>query len=438
MLSFVMTLIQVPVILVVGSISAIHQTIYPFDDFLWKYPQYYLKGYTDLHRAIIRKDQETVLEMLKTTNVNDARNIGSFYYSAGNPSLYPSDKFYNLRKKFACPYPYDAKGNLIPPPSDKNINNNLGDSPLHLAIRAGNPDIISILLQKGANANQKNFLGLTPLHTAIGFVGHFFEPFTLTKVTQPNKLFQPKHIAENVCLFNEFNDSSPEMMDKIRSQNAITLIQSMTPSDIQKDSFLFDSITFHRNAVFDALIDTIGTTDSNTFHSYINSARNDTPGRFEYMFDKDKKDTTEISTELTPLDCAILFSNAHAITRLVQNGANLYQKNSHGFAPIHRAAFLIQNGPIAIKTLLDLVDIDHINLKDDKGYTLLHIAVSQLNIPFVDELLSKKGVDIHAKTKDGLSVMDMISSPLNDWYDEPFKTFKRESIAKRLNAYVEK
>ena len=48
-----------------------------------------------------------------------------------------------------------------------------GNAPLHLAVRGNNPsaDIVGLLLQHGANANQQNMIGDTPLHAVAMFSG---------------------------------------------------------------------------------------------------------------------------------------------------------------------------------------------------------------------------------------------------------------------------
>lgn len=45
--------------------------------------------------------------------------------------------------------------------------NNLGDTPLHVAVKMENPDVAQALLKAGANPNAKNAKNNTPLHVAV-------------------------------------------------------------------------------------------------------------------------------------------------------------------------------------------------------------------------------------------------------------------------------
>jgi len=48
----------------------------------------------------------------------------------------------------------------------------LGETPLHTAAYYGNVEVVKYLISKGANINEKNNVGFTPLHNAAMDTGH--------------------------------------------------------------------------------------------------------------------------------------------------------------------------------------------------------------------------------------------------------------------------
>lgn len=62
----------------------------------------------------------------------------------------------------------DIAKSLLEDGANVNEKNRVGNTPLHLAIINDSPDMVSLLLEYGANVNEKNNSGNTPLHLAKG------------------------------------------------------------------------------------------------------------------------------------------------------------------------------------------------------------------------------------------------------------------------------
>jgi ankyrin repeat protein len=56
---------------------------------------------------------------------------------------------------------------LIKAKSDINLQDEEGDTPLHLAYKKNNPEIIKLLLESGANPELQNKNNLTPIENII-------------------------------------------------------------------------------------------------------------------------------------------------------------------------------------------------------------------------------------------------------------------------------
>ena len=56
---------------------------------------------------------------------------------------------------------------LLAAGANKDLKNNDGETPLHIAVKEGNQAIVDALIKEGANVNQQNVLGETPLHIAV-------------------------------------------------------------------------------------------------------------------------------------------------------------------------------------------------------------------------------------------------------------------------------
>jgi ankyrin repeat protein len=78
---------------------------------------------------------------------------------------------------------------LIVAGADPNAVGDMGETPLHVAIRQGVPDIIDSLLAAGANPDIRSEFGETPRSMAASQKGTLAR---LLKQAAPNNSFKPK------------------------------------------------------------------------------------------------------------------------------------------------------------------------------------------------------------------------------------------------------
>merc|ERR1719186_288582 len=97
---------------------------------------------------------------------------------------------------------------------------------------------------------------------------------------------------------------------------------------------------------------------------------------------------------------------------LAKPGIDVNAKSEGGFTPVHTA---IQNYNLpALEKLLICPGID-VNLKSDSGYAPLHTACEQRNYIVVEKLLACQDIDVNAKTNGGRTPLD-IAFETSSWY----------------------
>jgi hypothetical protein len=94
--------------------------------------------------------------------------------------------------------------------------------PLHRAVTAGSPQLVKLLLDKGANPNAVDDGGLTALHRAAGAGDVAVAQVLLQQKAQPNRLDKggrtPIDVAEQLCS----NDKKPAIRDLLEKFGGMT------------------------------------------------------------------------------------------------------------------------------------------------------------------------------------------------------------------------
>jgi len=114
-------------------------------------------------------------------------------------------------------------------------------------------------------------------------------------------------------------------------------------------------------------------------------------------------DIISIPTGSTPLHLAASNLHAKCAQLLLSEGANALAQNSYGNTPLHLSLKeSTKTDSQCVDLLLPLIDDNSINIQNNQGSTVLHMACHSEHLPIgvVKSLLSK-GADIHCRDKKG-------------------------------------
>jgi hypothetical protein len=103
----------------------------------------------------------------------------------------------------------------------------------------------------------------------------------------------------------------------------------------------------------------------------------------------------------TPLHYAALNGHVEIARFLLQNGADVNVKSNYGWTPLHWAAIY---GHVDILHLLVENGVD-LEAQNNDGSRALHRAAWYVNLPFIQELISRYHVDINARDNNGRTAL---------------------------------
>ena len=203
--------------------------------------------------------------------------------------------------------------------ADINAENNIGETPLHLAVRHGKTEIVDLLLKNGANINAITICGDTPLQLA-------------------------------------------------KSKNHTEIIQ-LLESAAQEESDLRLAALNERTDVVDSLLERGANINAKDRHGYTilhHAAMNRKTEVVELLL---KRGADIYAKELcgkTPLHLAADRGHTEVVELLLQHRANIHEKDQDGKTPLHWAAVEGKTETVAL-LLKNGADIE---AKDNFGQTL--------------------------------------------------------------------
>ena len=114
-------------------------------------------------------------------------------------------------------------------------------------------------------------------------------------------------------------------------------------------------------------------------------------------------DIISITTGSTPLLFAAANLHAKCAQLLLSEGANPTAQNSYGNTPLHLALKeSTKSNTQCVDLLLPLINEESINIQNNQGSTILHMACHSDSLPIgVVRTLLSKGIDIHCRDKKG-------------------------------------
>lgn len=234
-----------------------------------------------------------------------------------------------------------------------------GELPLHFAVRVNEPGVVSALLEKGADPEQKDFQNLSAIDHTV--------------------LMKNESMLANI-LGHKIGKELKEVQEQIICKGSAThvtqlqnKIQTISNIDVQK-------------------------------HSGVNRAA--------YLGDTDvfskvaSQDLNHVDGDgLTPLHYAILGNQNGAVDTLIKLGSNINTVDKEGNSLLHYAAI---NGSKTILNKLIGAGIDP-NSKNSNGETALHYAAAKENLAAV-EILVKAGANPSLLSQQGMSALSLIGS----------------------------
>ncbi len=108
-----------------------------------------------------------VIELLRTKNDDIFKNKLDINWKNPNINENPKGNTLLIQSLKTKSVNYNIVNALLQNGADPNIPDNLGNSPLNIAVYSGIPSIVDLLLQKGANPNIPDNLGKRPLNIAV-------------------------------------------------------------------------------------------------------------------------------------------------------------------------------------------------------------------------------------------------------------------------------
>ncbi|XP_051157610.1 putative ankyrin repeat protein RF_0381 [Leptopilina boulardi] len=281
-------------------------------------------------------------------------------------------------------------------------------TPLHIAVRTGNEELVKMLLWNGADVNKKHCTLITPL------------------------IFTFENNLTNIAEILIENGANPGNCDVSEKYTYSALHLAVVLENIEMVKFLLEKAVYNvRNDCWDKILQHRFLNEYNSISQlFLESPDNlDYSGTFEFEHPKISKEQT-----VSPLDIAVLQENKEIVEILLSKGVSVNTRNNNGYTPLHFAVMknsiiialiLLQNGANCdilsncghkafyysqdpcMRSLYSMHKIEiYLNNggntedKDDNFYTLLHYAV-KYNLYNVVLLLLDKESNVNAVTKLG-------------------------------------
>lgn len=371
-----------------------------------------------------------------------ARSVGGVtaaWYAAGHGGRWnpyksaPSDDLERLRYLLDLRVPVSDGGEL-------------GRTLLIEACRAGDPDRVRLLLERGASAEADPALAdamprmpempwdalLAKSDAPRGQIMHFAIP--IFAAAESGSSDCARLLLDAGADPNTRDDAGRTPLMKARSDGVVrTLVgagadlhaRSSRGRDVL-DELLYDAdsdleregVLAAARAMLDLGVE-VATPDAARRGRLHNAVFNQNPEAVEFLLQNGVNAKESDGSRRTPLH-QICWYGQHEdeelngaceriIRLLVESGADIEARDTQGYAPIHDAAEGDWPSAIAIRTLLDLgANVDPIS---NDGDTPLHLAMLRGSVECV-ELLLERGADINKKGRFGKSAIESAAARL--------------------------
>jgi len=338
---------------------------------------------------------------------------------------------------------------LLEKGADVNAKDRVGITPLHRAAYAGYTDVVRLLIDKGADVNAKAMNLGTPLHIAATKGDYKTIELLLSKGADINA----KNRQGRTVLFETMTGraaSQKEVVELLLAKGAKVPVFHLAAYRGDMDKL--------RKRVQDG-IDINSQEDFGGAALHL-AANSDNKEIMEFLINKGATVDAKDAWDWTPLHYAAYNNCQNTMILLLAKGANLNAINRHNQTPLDEAAEMGHKG--AVELLIDkgadvnaklrydytplfwaafgghkdmveflIVKGANVNAKNIWGWTPLHIAACDGHKDVV-ELLIAKGADINAKTTFGDSVLSMAMAGS---YETEDKKIAYKQIVELLRKY---
>ena len=279
-----------------------------------------------------------------------------------------------------------------------NEKDSLGRTPLMIASKSNqNPEVIKILIKAGANVNERNSEGRTPLMSASASNQNPEITETLIKAGANVNDRTPEGVTP--LMLTAYNNTNPEVIETLIKAGA-----NVNEKDsLGRTPLMIASESNQNPEVIEILIKAGANVNDRTLEGWtplmIASKSNQNPEVIKILIKAGANVNERNSEGWTPLIFASESNqNPEVIETLIKAGANVNERNSEGWTPLMFASASNQN-PEIIETLIKAGA--NINEMDFLGRTLMMIASAFSQNPKVIEILIKAGANVNERDSNG-------------------------------------
>ena len=260
--------------------------------------------------------------------------------------------------------------------------NEAGETPLHIAARNGNLNIVRYLIRKGANKNADNPKDQTPLHLAVQAGHTSLVRLLLAKGadsdTEDNKGHRPLFYAEKDSEMQWVLTVGPGLEE--RDSRGFTALRAFVQrGDLETVQSLLDA---------GANINAQWGQDNNT--PIFEAAKGRSMEMLELLLTRGADIEARDTQDRTVLSQAAFQGDTLAVTKLLDHKADIGAMNSKGYTPLHQACFYLRTD-----AAVELINRDpNLDLSTrGEGYTALCLASMQ-GATLIAQHLLDHGADI--------------------------------------------
>ncbi len=273
---------------------------------------------------------------------------------------------------------------------DSQIKDKNGDTPLHLALRHGFPEIAKLLIENNAAIQLQDVEGKTALHLALeyGF------PEIAKLLIENNAAIQLQDTKGNTALHLALKYGFPEIAKLLVESNAAIQLQ-----DVEGNTVLHLALEYGFPEIAKLLIENnadIQAEDIDGNTTLHLALKHRFPEIAKLLIENNADIKSEDIDDNTALHLALKYGFPEIAELLIKNNVDIQIKNKEGSTALHLA---LGNGLPEIAKLLIENNVD-IQVKNREGNTALHLAIQKHFTPIVKTIIHNSE-DLLVKDKNG-------------------------------------